>query len=502
MKLIQKIILLFITITFFNCSEEGLIGLVEYGDITGKVVTKEGFTPIPNAKITLSPSSNSTFTDAEGNFKFTKIETREYSVKAIKEGFLSDFQGITVSKNTAANVVIELDISTALNKPPTKPALTSPKDNAVNLDNVVSLSWTATDPDKDDLTYKIEVRNDQNSDIIRIENYKKVEYKLKDLKYGAKYFWQIGVSDGINPMVYSETRSFSIKEFPENRFFYVKNENNNTVIYSSGYNASEGVTNLFRLTPVNTNSWRPRKNNTANLIAFFSTSNNQTHIFTIKPNGEDMRKVTSTIPVTGFNLNEIDFSWSADGSKFIYPHFDKLYMINKDGTGLQMIHKTTDGSLITECDWSEDGTKIAIKTNNSNGYNAKITIIDTTGNILAIPLSGISGAVGGLNLSASGNKLLYTRDVSGFESPSYRQLNSKLFVYDFQTGIATDISGAYKPSGTNDLDPRFSPNESEIIFVNTSNDGISEKNIYKTNLNTNEIERVKLFSKATMPDWE
>ena len=64
-----------------------------------------------------------------------------------------------------------------------------------------------------------------------------------------------------------------------------------------------------------------------------------------------------------------------------------------------------------------------------------------------------------------------------------------------------DVSDEEKESGTNDLDPRFSPNEANIIFVNTSNDGISQKNITKTNLSGN-LQRIILFQDAAMPDWE
>jgi hypothetical protein len=42
---------------------------------------------------------------------------------------------------------------------------------------------------------------------------------------------------------------------------------------------------------------------------------------------------------------------NASGSEIIYPYFDKLYKINKDGSGLTKIYQTTDGRFISECDW-------------------------------------------------------------------------------------------------------------------------------------------------------
>ena len=127
------------------------------------------------------------------------------------------------------------------------------------------------------------------------------------------------------------------------------------------------------------------------------------------------------------------------------------------------------------------------------------------GNVVQTVLSGQSGAAGGLNFSIAGNKLLFTRDISGYENPNHRQLDSRIFFYDLNANTTTDISQiSKKPLGTNDLDPRFSPNDAEVIFMNTSNDGISQKDIVKITFNKANTEylRTTLFAKAEMPDWE
>jgi hypothetical protein len=501
-KAIKIISILLITFFFTNCGEDGTIGLVEYGNLTGKVVAKEGFVPLENVKITLSPTNNTVFTDAEGNFKFEGIEVQDYSVQGTKEGYLDKFEAATVTGESIVNVVLEMDISTALNKPPTKPELLTPNDGAIDLLNEVELLWESTDSDDDELTYTIEIRNDFNNDVTRITDIKEKSYTITDLKYGAKYFWSIEVTDGINAEVISSIRSFTVKTDPDNRFFYVKNEGGNNIIYSSSFNnGNNEVFNTVQLTNSSINSWRPRKNNATNLIAFLRIDNNEAHIYTMKTNGNDVTKVTSSIPVAGFNLNEMDFSWSPDGSKILYPYFNKLYSINKDGSGLEQVYETADGSLISECDFSSDGLKIVLKTNNTNGYNGSILVIDLNGTVLETVISGVTGALGGLNYSASGTKLLFSRDVSGHQASDYRQLDTRLFIYNFTDMTFTDVSDDDKESGTNDLDPRFSPNEADVIFVNTSNDGVSQNNIMRTNL-TGNVERIVMFSSATMPDWE
>ena len=314
MKKVIRILL--ITLFFTSCGEDGTVGLVEYGNLTGKVVVQENFTPLENVKITLSPTNNTVFTDAEGFFSFEDIEAQDYAVQATKEGYLDEFEGATVSAESAVNVVIEMVISTSLNKSPTKPDLLTPEDGAVDLLNEVELSWEATDPDEDELTYTIEIRNDYNNEVTRITDITDEIYTLSDCKYGAKYFWSIEVTDNINAEVISSLRSFTIKEDPSNRYFYVKKEGGNNVIYSSSYSDEyKEVSNTVQLTDSNLNSWRPRKNNITNLVAFLRIDDNEAHLYTMKTNGDGVKKVTSTVPVAGFNLNEIDFSWSADGSK-------------------------------------------------------------------------------------------------------------------------------------------------------------------------------------------
>ena len=419
-------------------------------------------------------------------------------MKPKKTIILAKFESGTVNINSTTNLVFELKLATTNNKPPTTPVVVSPIDNAVNLNLELNLTWTATDPESDALTYEVTLRNDTNSDVVVYSKITQPNYALKSLTYKTKYYWQVSVSDGINPAVLSATHTFTTLAFPNARFLFVKNINDNNVIYL-GNDAGEQL----QITNPATNSWRPRKNTQANKIAFIRSSGSQNHIYTMNPDGSGVLKVTSTVPIAGFNSDFINFSWNASGSQIIYPYFDKLYRINKDGSGLTKIYQTPDGRFISECDWSNDGTKIALKINNASGYNAEILVINSSGVVLNHVLSGINGAVGGLNFSVTGQKLIFTRDISGYENANYRQLDTRIYQYVFSTNTITDI-GLDKPSGTVDLDVRFSPNESELILVNTSNDGLSVKNIVKLTpyAATSTGVRTILFANAYMPDWE
>lgn len=504
MKYTYKILMLLTLSVFVNCSEE-TINVVGLGNITGRVVEASSFIPVENAKVTLSPSNNTVFSDVDGYFKIEDVETGDYSVSAIKEGYLTNFQPATITADLTVNVIFEMEDDTFLNKAPSTPELLMPEDGVEEEELSVELIWSSKDPEVDQITYRLEIKNASNNNVIKIEELKDTTYVVSNLKYGTKYFWQIAANDSINPEVLSSVNSFKTKINPENRYLFVqKFSNGNNGIYSSSYNDETNTSeNIVELTSSDVNSWRPRTNKTSNLIAFLRTFNNETHLYTMHKDGSNVFKVTSTVPVAGFNLNEIDFSWSTNGEKIIYPSYNKLFSINKDGSGLKQIYETLDGSFITECDWSNDGTIIALKTNDISGYKASVYTIDMSGTVLRTVLSGVKGAVGGINISIDNKLLLYSYDVSEYETTDNRQLDTRIFVYNFATGIAEDLS-VDKTSGTLDLDPRFSPNESEIIFVNTSNDGLSLKSIYKVDLDyTVSVDiRSLLFSNATMPDWE
>jgi len=495
MKYLYKIAIAFFLFFLISCSEEK-IGEAEFGAVSGRVVNAETFEPMENVKILSSPTSSTVFTDSSGKFSISNVKVGEYSFQAQKDGFIAKFESVSVTANNTSEVVFELSKSTANNKPPTIPILVSPVDNSSGQSISVDLTWTATDPDAGDvLTYTVALRNSSNSDIKTFEGIKDKKLTLTNLLYGVHYYWQVTVNDGLNTPVLSAISSFVTVEFPVTRYLFVKNINDNNVIFTA-----DDAGKQYQLTNSDKNYWRPRRNNLAKKIAFIGTTSSQNHIYTMNLDGSGVKRITSSVPIAGFNSDYIGFSWNASGSEFVYPNFDKLYRINSDGSGLKQIFKTPNGKFISECDWSADGSKIALKVNDANGYKAEIYVINLSGAVVATVISGQAGAIGGLNFSISGQKLIYTRDVSGFESSNYRQLDSRIFEYDFSTATSTQIVSE-KITGTNDLDVRYSPNEAELIFTNTSNDGISEKNIYKIHIGVVNS-RTYLFTGVSMPDWE
>jgi len=494
-KFLIKYSWVFVLLVLSGCSEEG-IDESGTGTITGKVVAKGTNTPLANVKIETTPVSNTVFSDENGDFIINDVIEGEYSLQAQLEGYLTAFKASRVVAGQTNNVVFELDLSTATNRPPDVPQLLSPGEGQILESIEATFVWLATDPDDDELTFTLELRNDQNNDVLLFEDLTEPVLTYSPLLLGAKYFWQVSADDGINTPVFSPVKSFEVIPAPmDNRFLFTREINGNNVIFSADQDGVE-----FQLTSQTMNSFRARRNVAANKIAYLQTNGAQVDIYTMNRDGSGKFKVTSSVKPAGFNFNEINISWPENSDKIYFANFDRLYSINSNGQGLQLVYQTPDGSFISEVDVNENVNRIALKTNNQNGYNINIFVIDFSGNTLATALTGVQGAASGLNLSFDGQNVLYTYDVSANQNATYRRLNSRAFIYNIPGDTTTDVSED-KPGGTNDLDVRFSPNEAEIIFVNTSNDGISQKNIWKITLNDTNS-REQLFTNGFMPDWE
>ncbi len=110
----------------------------------------------------------------------------------------------------------------------------------------------------------------------------------------------------------------------------------------------------------------------------------------------------------------------------------------------------------------------------------------------------LPGILSGPSFSPDGKSLLFSYDASDFQSTEGRQLDARIYIRTLDNADTVNVS-VNKPAGTNDLQPRFSPDGSQIIFVNAKNDGSSENEIWVTNVEGEN--RQKLFA-GYMPDWK
>ena len=317
----------------------------------------------------------------------------------------------------------------------------------------------------------------------------------RNLNYNTTYFWQVVVKDKTGRQTNGEVWSFTTVALPESRFLFARSINGDYNVFSSDGTGA----NTFRLTSDFSREWWPVLNPQRDVIAYSSNIGIEPQIFSMNRDGSNKRQITR-VPVAGYHNQGIGFVWSPDGGQLLYPNYNNLYRIERDGSNLSLVSTAPANRHFRMVDWTERGNRIAAQTIGANINDSEIYLMNADGSNMTLLVEDLPGRVESPVFSIDGNSILYTHDVSGFENLEGRQLNAHIFRKAIDGSGVVDLS-RYKPEGTNDLYPKYSPDGSKIIFVNTSNDGLSPNDIYIMDA-ADGRNRVKLFSNATMPDWK
>lgn len=504
MKSFKIFAILFFLILIGSCSEDTVNAPVT-GSISGVVIDKETGDPLENVKITTNPSSSTVFSDSIGNFLLSSILVDDYSVQADLDLYASGFESVTVLEGISSSVAFELELSDITNVPPSTPELIFPENGAENVLLEVEFSWSASDSNGDELSYTLDIRNGTTNEILLFDVGQDTTYTVSNLQLSTNYFWQVSVTDDVNDPVSSLLNDFKTISSPDNPYLLVKKMNGNNVIFSGNEDFNpdgEPDINLLQLTDENTNSFRPRRNNVVNKVAFLRTVGGDIQIFTMNLDGTEVTQVTSNIPVGGFRNDELDITWANNGELIYYANFDRLYSINPDGGGATLLYQTLDGSIISEMDVADyDSNLVLLKTNNSQGYEARIYTIKLIGGGEDIIVhEGELGAAGGISFSANADKVLFTKDISGSENSDYRRFENRIFLFDIPTETLDEVETEVV-LGENDISVKYSPSEGGAIFTRVgSNIGAIPK-IYKVDFDQGTDDKL-LFNEAFMPDWK
>jgi Tol biopolymer transport system component len=488
---ISAFMLLFL---FMNaCTEEPFVPVL-IGDIRGEILNGESGEPVVNASVSTTPVSTTSNSDSLGLFFLGDLLAGSYVIRIDKEGYISKSATVEVKDGEQTDVTINMDTDDRFNDPPEQPILLFPTDNMeiTSVESII-LVWTAFDLDGDDLKFSLRIYNDDLTfDQTLLEDSKDTSFLFTNLDYSSIYFWQVRVSDQIHDYRLSEVGSFQTPAFPLNNYYFARNSDNGEIqIYSTD------LISEFSITKDGPARWRPRMNHDRNLVAFISTDIVEAHLYTMNTDGSNMQKI-SDVSIVGVFQEEVDFDWTTDDSRLIYPHYNKLISIYKDGTGSQELLELGVDRIISDCVVSESDQRIAVVHSDSRGYDAYIVLLSGQGQILDTVFHATKGRVGGLDISLDGRELLYTHDISGLISPEGRMLDSRIFIHDMETGLINDISNN-KSRGRNDLDPKFSPTDGKIIFVNQDNNITGPGNVMI--MDVDGTNRELLFENGFMPDW-
>lgn len=477
---------------FISCKEE-YIEPKQAGTLKGKVLHGLDYTPIENAIIKMTPFHATVLTDADGSFIIESVPVGGYTLEVRKEGYKKELLTVQVVEESFNEVDILLSPEITSNTAPNTPINLFPGNYAENQEVNLLLRWRATDiNENDELKYTLYFfKEGQPNGMPLAQNITDTFYQVNNLEFDATYHWQVEVTDQNSSSVFSPVWTFKTVSYPLHRFRWTRKVDEKFQIF-----CSDEQGNILQMTHGPLSCWRPRLSPDRKRIAFLSNQGIEPHLFVMDTDGSNVEQITE-IPVAGVDILGVDFCWSPNSTHLLYVNNDRLFSIRRDGTDLHLVAQAPDNMQFASVDWTEHGNLKVVRLTGTNVYQSEIRLLDEDGNWTTL-VEDEPGKTGNAVFSLDGTKILYTHDVSGFQNLNGRQLNSHIFMLDVTTGEITDLS-VEKPAGTNDLDPRFSPNGSQVIFTNTSNDGISTRLLYKVDLSGSERELI--VDDAEMGDW-
>lgn len=490
---INRFILFFFLLFFINACTEDVMPPTLTGSLSGIIVDKSTNSPIGNVELNTIPVTSEVYSDSSGQFLFENIPIGEYTLVANLEGYANENLKFNVINKTITDITVKLIETNRVAPASINP---SPSNNSINQPLELNLQWQTND-NKDDegLSYNIILfEENDNEAFLEFENYQDTSIIIDNLAYNSNYFWQVNVISSTGNITKGDIWTFKTLAFPDNRFLFTSKRDGNYEIYSSN---NKGET-LTRISNSSDFELKPLFSNNRDLIAYSSNSQVNFHIYTMEKDGSNPKKIT-TLPISGFHNQGIGYCWSPDNGKFLYSHYEKLYSINRDGTTLRQIATAPPNRNFRSCDWTSVNNKIVVETIGSTIYSSEIYLMDSDGSDTIKLVDDLPGVMENPSFSIDGKEVIFTNDRSGFEAENGRQLDARIYKIDINTKEIIDLSTG-KTNGTNDLQPRFSPDGAKIIFVNVANDGSGFKSVWI--MDTNGKNREKLFENAEMPNWK
>ena len=484
-----------------GCDEDTSVDPKQVGSVRGQVLLSTDRQPVRKALVRLSPSGRITESDSSGNFRFDSVLAGKYTVQVTKEGYRNEFVTVEADQALVSVLTVLLTSDKAQNRPPTAPAQPAPATGSTAVPTQLIFRWKATDPTRDTLTYDVLLfREGTTTPTQSFTGLKHDTLVVDNLAYNATYYWQVIVKDGVNT-VKGDLWSFRTQPQPDYPYVFVRRVDGRFQIFTAS-----SAQNAVQLTN-NGSNWRPVVSPNRQQIAFISNAETDLHLFVMNYDGTNLRRVT-TVPVAGISATDLSFCWSPDGTQLMYPGNATLYAVRTDGTGLRRVATAPVGQTFAGCDWSGAAGRIVARLTNGSVYaNTLVSMAPDGGTPATTVLSRPANRIGNPVFSVDGRQLLFSQDASTFQDDQGRQLDARIYLLTLATGDLTELSSyrvdnqntTTKPAGTNDLEPRFSPNGSKIIFTNADNTGTGPRHVWV--IDAVGGNRTQVLTQAEMPYW-
>ena len=486
-----------LSLLFLNlCTEEPFEPNIK-GSIKGEVRDAETQKLLANVTITTEPSSEVILTDSTGHYEIPGLDTGRYSVIAEKNDYQRRMLGILVKKSKTHEVNFLLNPADKKKEGEIKFSNNfHPQNGATDQPANITLSWKAYEENGDDsITYEVKMFNGNSmEEYLKAENLKDTSLTVKPLPFNHIYYWQVIAKNARGDTAHSKMLSFQTRDLTGNSIFFVREIEGNYEIMARDFEYSE----ISRVTYNNYRDWAPKRNKKNGRIAFVNDSKVKSYVYTMDKNCEQITKVTD-IAVDGYHNDGDAFAWDEDAGTIIFSHYEDLYEINADGTGMQKITTAPANWHFSEVVLSPDNSKIVVLTRGKKVYNTELHLMDRDGSNREVLIDTLAGIMKSPAFSIDGKSIVFTWDVSDNQDQAGRMLDSRIFRLSLEDTEITDLS-TNKPRGTNDLNPTYSPSGHKIIFTNIINDNSKPPAIWM--MDPDGTNREKMIENAKLPSWK
>jgi len=466
----------------------------QYGVIQGSVRDFSNDSLVPEVILTTTAANAPFLSDSTGSFLLENVLVGEYTLSVRKSGYRNASVSFSVTENDTTVLDLTLEGSPNNNEAPNTPTSPFPENQAQYVARNITLSWSASDPDRNDsLRFNVILiaGNSQNQELIGSE-ISDTTIELRELDFSTTYYWQVEVIDPQGLRTKGPIWSFETEELPDYRTLYARLENGRYGIYTTLSDSSE-----LQLSESGESSWQPRLDPQRERIAFARTVGNEPFLFLMNVDGSDVQQL-SPVAIAGNHNPGRGFSWSPNGQQIIFGHYNQLYAMNRDGSGPYALGLAPADRHIRTCSWSPLSDYIALETVGTQIFDTEIYLLHRASGQLNLVVDNAPGITASPTFTPDGQCLLYTHDASGLDRINGRQFDTRIYLLRLSDLSVVDLS-INKPNGTNDLYPRPSPTGAQIIFVNTPNDGQGPDEVWIMDIDGTNREKI---ADGTMPDWQ
>ena len=379
-----------------------------YGSVDLTVLDARTNRPLANTGVSTNPATGSYVTDAQGHITLTQLPAGLVAISARRTGYVGLTTNVNVTSEQTQHVVLQLEQPSSSSTPLNAPTRPGPITNATGQPTDVALSWHPSGATRaDSLRYDVVIFESNNlNQRMLLSNSKDTVVTATGLLFNTTYYWQVTVRNPAGVSARSSVWSFQTGALPDNRYLFARTSAGNTDVYSSD-NAGGSLVRLTTSAAVET---APQLSPLRDIVAYTSNATGQYQLYTMNRDGSNQRQITA-LSVEGYSNAGVGYRWSPDGAQLIYAHYDQLYRVNRDGSGLTLLATAPAGRHFRECDWTAQGNRLVVQTIGANPYDSELYLYNVDGTNPVLFVGNLPGRLDSPSFSIDGTRIVYTRDV-------------------------------------------------------------------------------------------